>query len=416
MLTKKIVLIFSITILLLFIIAYFNKSYLKHKLLMSLPTQYKIALQIIASPKRVNHFKNDYNISFLPDTQYINLNYQQLDLGYTASQNLINSYTDTGKRISYKIDIFEDSVYSVDSNGNIRKLSLGYNNKNIKINESNKVLSNLKDVYALLDILIYNESLYISYIVKKSNCNYLRISKAELKTTPLSFISAYESEECVGSLQAASMQNYKHNGNEGILISTSVHASEKIELAQDLKSILGKILFLDISTNEISIFSYGHRSPQGLLAMKNVIISTEHGPRGGDELNKIEYDKNYGWPISSYGETYEDLPEPKYKKSHELFDFKEPIYSFIPSIGISEIINLPNTFSNHWQNNFILASLNNKSLFRIKFDKNFEKIIYMERIFIGKRIRDIKFYKKLNIILLAQQYEGKLGILSINDN
>ena len=120
MLTKKIVLIFSITILLLFIIAYFNKSYLQHKLLMSLPTQYKIALQIIASPKRVNHFKNDYNVSFLPDTQYINLNYQQLDLGYAASQNLISSYSDTGKQISYKIDIFEDSVYSVDSNGNIR--------------------------------------------------------------------------------------------------------------------------------------------------------------------------------------------------------------------------------------------------------------------------------------------------------
>ena len=70
--------------------------------------------------------------------------------------------------------------------------------------------------------LIY---LYISYIFKKSNCNYLRISKAELKTTPLSFISVYESEKCVGELQAASMQNYKHNGNEGILISTSVHTS-----------------------------------------------------------------------------------------------------------------------------------------------------------------------------------------------
>jgi len=40
----------------------------------------------------------------------------------------------------------------------------------------------------------------------------------------------------------------------------------------------------------------------------------------------------------------------------------------------------------------------------------------MERIFIGKRIRDIKFYNKLNIILLAQQYEGRLGIIYINDN
>ena len=150
MLSKKIVLIFSITILLLFIIAYFNKSYLKHKLLMSLPSQYQTALQILASPKRVNHFKNDYNVSFLPDTQYINLNYQQLDLGYAASQNLISSYSDTGKQISYKIDIFEDSVYSVDSNGNIRKFSLGYNNKNIIINEYNKI-----NVLIYINIIIY---------------------------------------------------------------------------------------------------------------------------------------------------------------------------------------------------------------------------------------------------------------------
>jgi len=212
------------------------------------------------------------------------------------------------------------------------------------------------------------------------------------------------------------MQNYNHKGNQGLLISTSVHTSEVIELAQDLNSILGKILFLDLLTNEINIFSSGHRSPQGLLAMNDLILSSEHGPRGGDELNKIEYKENYGWPISSYGEPYEDLPEPEYKKNHKLYGFKEPIYSFIPSIGISEIIHLPDTFSKHWKNNFILASLNNKSLFRIKFDNKFTKIIYMERIFIGKRIRDIKFYNKLNIILLAQQYEGRLGIIYINDN
>jgi hypothetical protein len=416
MLSKKYVIIALIIIIFSPIIIFLNKDYLKHKLLISLPPQFQIAVQVISSPERVNHFKNDYNVNFIPNTQYINLNYEEFDLDFVASQDLVSNYSDTGKQISYKIDISGDMVYAVDANGNIRQFEITAVNGTIKLEKYKEILSNLKNINTVLDILIHNNELYVSYIFKNSNCNYLAITKANIETTPLSFKNIYESDNCVGELQAASMQNYNHKGNQGLLISTSVHTSEVIELAQDLNSILGKILFLDLLTNEINIFSSGHRSPQGLLAMNDLILSSEHGPRGGDELNKIEYKENYGWPISSYGEPYEDLPEPEYKKNHKLYGFKEPIYSFIPSIGISEIIHLPDTFSKHWKNNFILASLNNKSLFRIKFDNKFTKIIYMERIFIGKRIRDIKFYNKLNIILLAQQYEGRLGIIYINDN
>ena len=154
-----------------------------------------------------------------------------------------------------KIDIFEDLVYSVDSRGDIRSFSLNYINKNIKIEEYTKVLNNLKKrLYGIRYILIYNHSLYISYIFRQSNCNYLRISKAEIKPSSLSFESIYESEKCVGELQAATLQNYNYNGNEGILISTSIHTSQNIELAQDLNSILGKILFLDISSNKGKYF------------------------------------------------------------------------------------------------------------------------------------------------------------------
>ena len=99
-------------------------------------------------------------------------------------------------------------------------------------------------------------------------------------------------------------------------------------------------------------------------------------------------------------------------KDHETFKFVEPIFSFVPSIGISEIIDLPNSFSQQWQNNYLIASLNNKALFRVRFDKKYSKVTYFERIFIGKRIKDLKYHKKLNIILLAQQYDGTLGILS----
>ena len=56
--------------------------------------------------------------------------------------------------------------------------------------------------------------------------------------------------------------------------------------------------FINLNTKEFEIFSKGHRNSQGLAVMNNIILSTEHGPRGGDELNRIYYNKNYGWPDS----------------------------------------------------------------------------------------------------------------------
>ena len=70
----------------------------------------------------------------------------------------------------------------------------------------------------------------------------------------------------------------------------------------------------------------------------------------------------------------------KYLKNHLENNFEEPIFfSFVPSIGISEIIKIPNKFSKNWADNFLLASLNGGSLYKIKFNKNFDKIIYKKK-------------------------------------
>ena len=92
-------------------------------------------------------------------------------------------------------------------------------------------------------------------------------------------------------------------------------------------------------------------------------------------------------------------------------DLEEPIFSFIPSVGISEIIKLPNNFSNFWIDNFIVSSLWGQSLFRIKFDENYNKIMFYEKIFLGQRVRDLKYQPKMNAILLALEENGELGIL-----
>ena len=211
------------------------------------------------------------------------------------------------------------------------------------------------------------------------------------------------------------MQFYNHNNNQGILLTTSNHPHDLPDnKPQETSSIFGKILFIDSISKDFIIFSKGHRVPQGLYAESNLILSTEHGPRSGDEINKIIFGKNYGWPIASYGEKYrsKNNNKPKYFKNHKKLGFEEPIFVFVPAIGISEIIKIPNTFSNYFTDNFIVSSLWGSSLHRIKFDENFERVLFSEKIFIGQRIRDLKYSNKTDSIFLALEETGELGILS----
>ena len=78
---------------------------------------------------------------------------------------------------------------------------------------------------------------------------------------------------------------------------------------------------------------------------QNAIISTEHGPKGGDEININRYPSskimNFGYPISSYGEHYSNdkylYEEAPLYKSHKDYGFEEPVDYFVPSIGISDV-------------------------------------------------------------------------------
>ena len=86
-------------------------------------------------------------------------------------------------------------------------------------------------------------------------------------------------------------------------------------MAQKDDSLFGKILrikknvLLETIVNnkeylEIDIFSKGHRVPQGLTKIDNTIFNVEHGPKGGDEINRVRKNGNYGWPSVSYGTNY----------------------------------------------------------------------------------------------------------------
>ena len=231
----------------------------------------------------------------------------------------------------------------------------------------------------------------------------------------LIFKNFFKSKSCGVRLNAGKMKIFNHNGSLGLLATVGgENLNEASNKPQDIESDIGKIIFIDFEKKEKIIYSLGHRNPQGLFVENDLIIATEHGPRGGDEINKIVYGKNYGWPIASYGMSYDHIiknKNRKYLKSHSKNNFIEPIYSFVPSIGISEIIKIPEKFSKNWQNNFLLASLNGGSLYRINFNSTFDKIIFKEKIFINRRIRDLKYVDEYNVIILALEDWKEIGIL-----
>ena len=369
---------------------------------------------------KIKNLNNDYNVKFLPETQYGNFDLSLIKISF-RNKSEVKKDRGYGFFKPFYLEIFDESLIIINNDGEILFSHLkNFNNLKNKNLKTKSVKSNL-NVFKVLGTLIYNNTLFISYLSTEGTCQQFNIVSAEINFINMKFQNFFTSNACGSNLNAGRMKIYNHNGQLGLLTTLGGEKlNQPSNQPQDPSSDIGKILFIDLMNKEKVIFSSGHRNPQGLLIEDKIIISTEHGPAGGDEINKITFGKNYGWPISSYGKQYNHIQKiigKKYLKDHSVHGFEEPIYSFVPSIGISQIIKIPNDFSKHWEDNFLLASLNGASLYRIKFNETFNSIIYIEKIFIDRRIRDLKYSKKNNAIILALEDWQEIGILKpILDN
>jgi hypothetical protein len=365
------------------------------------------------------HIYNDYNTVFLPKTQYEKLKIIKNKIKFKPEYYKRYSSTKGGiatpRYGSFFIEIFKENLWLVDYMGTVYQIDKDEINFEDFKEISPKIINTNFESNKVLDIFIHNKKLYISTANEIDNCKKLEIFVAELNSDKLNFKKFFSPKECGDLIFGGKMQFYKHNNLNGIIFTSHGHKyNEPDNTPQDNNSIYGKVLFVDFKSRDLIIFSKGHRLSQGLFVENDLILQTEHGPRGGDEINRIIFQKNYGWPITSYGEKYflDFTEEPSYKKDHHKNGFKEPIYSFVKSIGISEIIKLPNAFSKHFQDNFIISSLYGRHIYRVKFSNLFDRVLYMENIYVGERIRDIKFHNKLNLILLAFEENGEIGIIS----
>ena len=189
--------------------------------------------------------------------------------------------------------------------------------------------------------------------------------------------------------------------------------------SQDLQSLAGVIIrlrldgsipkdnpFITTPQAHDEIYSHGHRNPQGLFfdVQQQQLYSSEHGPRGGDEINLITKGANYGWPIVSHGKEYWGpfaVGEATEKEGYE-----SAKVVFTPSIAPSSLIIYQGQDFPKWQGSLLSSSLAYTYIDRVKLDENFQ-VIEQEKLFenFNQRIR-----------ALRESPEGKLFFITDNGN
>ena len=132
-----------------------------------------------------------------------------------------------------------------------------------------------------------------------------------------------------------------------------------------------------INGAKTAVYSYGHRNPQALVMHPEtgVLWETEHGPRGGDEINIIQKGKNYGWPTITYGINYSGTPITDKK---EMEGMEQPFYYWIPSIGPSGMAFSTSGIYPEWKGNLFAGSLAFQYLERLVIENN--KVVKREKV------------------------------------
>ncbi len=408
--------------------------------------------------------KDNFKIKFVEKNEIniLNSNFQQ----YEWQIPLLNYYESNQKPTGF-LDEWKDKLIIVAGNGQILQINKSNLLDSIE-NESDlniqKLQTNIhfiindEDFYgrswiSVKDILIEGDNLYIVYTkkfktketkkifienpehkktisVNEDNCYGLSIIKANLNEEFINFRTFIDFDECVFSsvpeftahLVGGRLIDY----GEYLLLSTGDFRTRF--LTQNQNSVLGKMLLIDKDNKQVEIFSTGHRNPQGLFfdEENNLILSTEHGPWGGDEINIILRGKNYGWPISSYGKHYcerqipmTDKCKEKYvnyplHKSHSEYGFQEPIKYFEKSLGISEIIKISPKFSIS-DLTYLVSTLGGDEgrqfyIFDLK-DKLNTEILSEQFISSVERVRDIKLSDDNHYIYLIKEDTSKLSVI-----
>jgi hypothetical protein len=366
---------------------------------------------------------------------------------YFLPRTVVNEYDgpDSLKNTGY-IEHYNDFYIYINGDGTL--ISIKLNEKNLKTDYiKTNIIEIIQDhnfyslsTVGIKDMRIFDDRIYISYLknypdkAEDNDCYNLAV----LESDKLSEINFLESDQ--KKINFNNFFEFNHRCTSVIANNTNQNGGrlEKINnyfyitvgdfripgTSQDLSNNYGKIIkFKKNLKNQFKIISLGHRNPQGFFhdEDENVLIITEHGPNGGDEINLIDLKqndekiKNFGWDISSYGIHYSgDKNLPKLKKSHKQFGFIEPIKYFTPSIAIQDIKKINFGVDKL----YVLSSLGSMPqegdlslhFFKIEDQNYIEKGIAN----LGQRIRDLAYNKNENKLILVLENPTEIGVLHLN--
>tara|TARA_Y100000389_G_scaffold203579_1_gene252464 strand:+ start:36143 stop:37843 length:1701 start_codon:yes stop_codon:yes gene_type:complete len=363
----------------------------------------------------------------------------KLSLEYELTKHQIccfeySFYENGGKSVGY-IELYEDKLLYITGSGILlyaKKPTI--DTDQVKFDE---IKNNLKDVItnsyvfdsigweSIKDMIIINEKIYISYIEEvKNDCVSNSIISADFNFEYLNFEKFYSIDECI--LRSVSPFNAHQSGgklaklptDEILLTTGDFRAYDK---PQDMQSKFGKILKIDINTGLDQIISLGHRNPQGLILSDDTehLLISEHGPKGGDEINIINLEKvqNYGWPISSYGTHYDGgtRPEAPLNKSHESYGFVEPAWYFDYEQNDLHGISAIEKDYDLLGNNYLVATLKGNIIYEVEIDFINSKVLDLSPMKVGARVRDIEYDKDNNFYYLIMENTPSIGILTKNN-
>ncbi len=261
----------------------------------------------------------------------------------------------------------------------------------IRIIKDRQLLSesiSVPDVYAhgqggLMDIKLHpdyesNGWIYLTYAKQGEDGGGTVVARAKLEGTTLTNLEQLFQAEPINDSGVHFGSRVVFDGKGYIFFSSGERGTK--ENAQDLGNHLGKMLrlhedgrvpsdnpFVDQAGAKPEIWSYGHRNPQGVVYDKatETLWDIEHGPRGGDELNRVEKGKNYGWPVITYGINYDGTPITDLKEKEGM---EQPVRYWVPSIAPCGLTKVDSDKFPNWKDNLLAGALAHTHVTRIELN------------------------------------------------